>query len=294
MVKDWDQLRVFLAVARGGSVRAAAKALNTTHATVSRHIRSLETLMGGGALFQNDRAGRRLSALGQRVLPLAEDIERQAAAIERVALSENTGLAGALRVSLSESLYHGAFRPIFDGFMDQYPMIELELIASDDFASLARSEADVLVRITRSPPETAVGRKLAGSPLCVYASPSYLAARPKLDRWIALHYAPARNPVLPARIAARTSAPMVAARMIRDGKGIGMLPCYLGDTDPELVRVPGFKPTPDLDIWLLTHADLASAPRVRALMDHVQARFSALRAVVEGQSPMRSTFPRIS
>jgi DNA-binding transcriptional LysR family regulator len=283
VAQDWDQLRVFLAVARSGSIRAAAKALNTTHATVSRHVRSLEGTMDR-PLFQKDRAGRRLSALGHRVLPLAEEIERQAAAIERIALSENTGLAGSLRVSLSESLYHGIFGSIFDGFMSLYPMVDLELFASDDQASLARREADVVVRITRSPPGAAVGRKLARSPLCIYAAPSYLAARPKPDRWIALQYRPAQKPVLPASVFARVNAPLAAARMIRDGKGIGMLPCYLGDTDPGLVRVPGFKPQPDLDIWLLTHADLTSAPRVRALMDYIQEHFPAKKAYVEGRA----------
>jgi DNA-binding transcriptional LysR family regulator len=275
MVKDWDQLRVFLAVVRAGSIREAAKSLSTTHATVSRHIRSLEAAMKG-RLFQRDRAGRRLSALGERVLPLAESIERQAAAIERIALVENSGLAGPLRISLSESLYHGIFARIIDGFMDQHPMIDLELVASDSFASLERREADVLIRITRSPPETAVGRKLAKSPLCVYASPSYLSARPKLDRWIAFQYPPAENPTLPARIIARVNAPLTAARLIRDGKGIGILPCYLGDTDPLLARLPGVKPIPDLDIWILTHKDLASAPRVRALMEHVRKHFAPL------------------
>lgn len=281
MLKNWDHFRVFLAVARSGSVRKAAKALDTTHATVSRHIRSLEAAMKG-PLFQRDRAGRRLSALGNRVLPLAEDIERQAAAVERVALSENSGLAGPLRVSLSESLYHGVFAAILHGFMDLFPMVELELFASDDFASLARREADVIVRLTRSPPEAAVGHKLAKSPLCPYASPSYLAARPKLDQWIALQYPPARNPILPARVVARVNAPLAALRLIREGKGVGMLPCYLGDTDPDLVRLPGFKPLPDLDMWLLTHADLKAAPRVRALMDHIRAHFGAVKALVEG------------
>ena len=80
----------------------------------------------------------------------------------------------------------------------------------------------------------------------------------------------------------RVNAQLAAVRLIREGKGVGMLPCYLGDTDPGLVRLPGFKPLPDLDMWLLTHADLMTAPRVRALMDHIRVHFGAVKALVEG------------
>ena len=68
------------------------------------------------------------------------------------------------------------------------------------------------------------------------------------------------------------------------GRGIGMLPCFLGDTDPGLQRVPDIDPMPDMQIWILTHEDLRHSPRVRVLIDHLYEAFKTLRPVVEGRT----------
>ncbi len=206
---DWDDLRVYLAVVRAGSVRGAAKLIGKTHATVSRHIRSLEGELGS-PLFERKREGQCLTSLGQRILPLAEKMEASVASIDRVAFSEDTGLAGSVKLSLSESLYIALLYKPIDDFMRRFPMIDLEIIASDYLSSLAMRDADVVIRITRDPPESAYGRKLADSPLAAYASKGYLVDRPQLDRWIALKYEPARRPVIPARVVAHANSPAVA------------------------------------------------------------------------------------
>lgn len=278
---NWDHLRAFLTFVRQGSVRRAAIVLGTTHSTVARQLKSLESALGG-PLFEPASQGRSLSPLGLKILPLAERMETDAAAIGRAAFAEDTSLAGPVCVSVSESLYLSVLAPVLDGFLRQFPMISLDLVMSDHLSNLPRREADVVVRITRTPPESAVGRKVAGSPLCPYASVAYLENRPRLDRWVAIDYGPSRLPVLPARTVATTSTLPSAARLIRDGQGIGMLPCYWGDTDPDLVRLPGFEPVPDMDVWVLTHADLKTNPRVRALMDFLYDAFGDLAPVIAG------------
>jgi DNA-binding transcriptional LysR family regulator len=75
-----------------------------------------------------------------------------------------------------------------------------------------------------------------------------------------------------------------AARMIEMGRGIGMLPCFFGDTQSGLVRLPELAPIDDLHIWILTHEDLRKNPRVRALMDHLYEAFEDLRPLIEGTS----------
>ncbi len=280
---DWDDLRVFLAVARAGSVRGAAREIGKTHATVSRHVRSLNQALAS-PVFERRKEGQCLTDLGKRVLPLAEQMERNVAGIDRAAFAADTGLAGPVTVSLSESLYLAVLCDPIDTFMQRHPMIDIRVNASDTLSELAWREADVVVRITRAPPESAYGKKVADSPLALYAAPDYLASRPPLDRWIALTYDPARRPTTPARVVAHSNTVPMAANMIRKGRGIGMLPCYVGDTDPGLQRVPGTDPVPDMQIWILTHEDLRHSPRVRVLIDHLYQAFETLRPTVEGRS----------
>lgn len=280
---DWDDLRVYLAVARSGSIRGAAKLIGKTHATVSRHIRSLEATLGS-PLFERKREGQCLTVLGQRIMPLVQKVEDNVASIDRVAFSVDTGLAGSVKLSLSESLYTALLYKPIDDFMRLYPMIDLEIIASDQLSSLALRDADVVIRITKEPPDMAYGRKLAASPLAVYASQDYLSDRPKLDRWIAFNYEPARKPIIPARIVAHANSPAVALQLIRLGQGVGLLPCYLGDTDQTLVRLPEVDLIPDMHVWVLTHGDLRTNPRVRALMDHFYQTFDTYRHIIAGES----------
>ena len=280
---NWDDLRFFLAVARAGSIRGAARQIGKTHATVSRHVQSLQAALAS-PVFERRKQGQFLTELGKRILPLAEQVENAVAEIDRAAFSADSGLAGPVRLSLSESLYLSLlFRPI-EAFMARYPMIDLEMIATDNLSKLAWREADVVVRITQNPPDAAFGRKVAQSPLAVYASRGYLQSRPKRDRWISQTYEAARAPVIPARVVARADTAALAVRMMQMGRGIGMLPCYIGDTDPELMRLTEVDPIPDMQIWILTHDDLRQNPRVRVLMDHLYLAFGNLRPIIEGRA----------
>lgn len=281
---NWDDLRIFLAVFRSGSVRGAARNLNKTHATVSRHLQSLHDALGS-PLLERRKEGQCLTDLGQRILPLAEDIEAKVGKIDRTSFSADIGLAGPVTLSMLESLYLSILAKPVDAFMERYPMISLKIIATDEVSDLASRESDVVVRLTSSPPETAYGKKVAESPLALYASAAYLDDRPKRDRWIAFDWLPARHPLGSARTVATASTMGAAARMIEMGRGIGMLPCYFGDTHSGLIRLTEFEPVADLQIWILTHEDLRKNPRVRALMDHLYDAFDALRPLIEGAKP---------
>jgi DNA-binding transcriptional LysR family regulator len=278
----WDHLRAFLTFIREGSVRRAAKTLNTTHSTVARQLKALEADLGG-PLLEPGPEGRTLTPLGHRIVPMAERMEEDAAAIRRAAFAEDTTLAGPVCLSVSEGLYLNVFAPVIDGFLRHYPMISLDLVMSDALSSLSRREADVVIRITNKPPDSAIGRKLAPSPLCAYVAPRYLANRPKLDRWVALDYGPSLTPILPARVVATASSLQSAAQLIRSGHGIGVLPCFQGDTDPDLIRLPDHDPMPDMDIWILTHTDLKANARVRVLLDYIYCAVPKIAPIVSGQ-----------
>ena len=164
-------------------------------------------------------------------------------------------------------------------------MVELTLESSDAMAKLDQREADVVIRITRNPPPHAVGRRIAESPLGCYASWDYLAQRPVLDRWISQSYEGAAKPVVPARISATATSANSVQIMLRNGMGIGMLPCYMGDSDPKLSRVPETELVSDNTMWVLVHADIKENRRVRALLDFLYEAMEQWKPLIEGKSP---------
>ena len=278
---DWDDIKVFLAVSRSNTIRGAARSLGTTHATVARRLKTLESRLGS-ALFERHKDGHRLTEAGRSVMTIAEDTERQMGEIGRRAFGHDLRLAGTVRISVSVGLYLFILGRFMPRFAEQYPMLDIDIIATDQIINLAKRETDIAIRVTKNPPVSAVGRKLADSPLGVFASPAYLASRPALDRWVSLKYEPASRPVLPARVVARTNSAVVAQQMICDGLGIGLLPCFVGDNNPMLVRVPGTEPIADNEVWLLTHADIHKNRRVRVCVDFLYSLFGEMEAAISG------------
>ncbi len=280
-MKNWDDLKVFHAMQGARSIREAAATLKTTHSTLSRRLRALEEELGN-TLFERGRDGYELTPFGQSILTFSQEIAAHFEAIDRMVFANNATLAGPLRVSMLDEVYSYVLADALGAFMQDHPMIDLSLETTTGLSDLARREADVIVRITKSPPEQAVGRKVADSPLAGYASPDYLADRPARDRWVALEYPPARAPLNGARVVMTAGKLEVAATAIAQGQGFGLLPCFVGDSHAGLVRVPEIPPRPDVEIWVLTHLDVRSHPRVRALMDHLYHAFAGQRRRIEG------------
>lgn len=282
-MQNWDDLRIFQAMIGARSIREAAASLNTTHATMSRRIRALEEELGH-TLFERGRDGYQATGFARGIFGFTEAIADNIAAIDRLAFANEGGLAGTVRFSVLEDLYHCILADPISTFMTRHPMINLVVDTTTALSDLGRREADVIVRITSDPPEQAFGRKVADSPLTGYASQAYLDKRPAIDRWIAPDYPPAIAPLLHARPAFRVNSLSVVADVLSRGQGIGLLPCFIGDTTQGLVRVPGIPLIPDMEIWVLTHEDVRENPRVRALMDHLYQVFSQHRAVIEGKT----------
>ncbi len=281
---DWDDLKIFLAISRNGSVRAAARSLGTTHATVSRRLKVLEGKLDA-PLFERGIDGAELSELGHTILASAEEIEKSVSRIDRVAFSKEPSLAGPLRVSLCENLYSMVLADDLAEFQVQNPLIELNILATIEISDIARRETDLAIRITKTPPPGAFGKKLANSPLAIFATPKYLENRPHLDRWITIDYEGASKALTPGNVVGQSNSVRVARHMIRTGTGIGLLPCYIGDSDPDLVRLPESGTIVDNEIWALVHSDVRKNPRVRALLNFIYKAFKKHRPLLEGDKP---------
>lgn len=280
-MKNWDDLRIFQAMIGARSIREAAASLNTTHATMSRRIRTLEEELGH-TLFERGREGYAATDFAKGIFGFVDSVAENIAAIDRSAFANEGGLAGVVRLSLLEDIYHYILAESIGVFMTRHPLINLVIDTTSSLSDLGRREADVIVRITNEPPEQAFGRKVANSPLAGYASQAYLDNRPVIDRWIALDYGPTIEPQLHARPAFRSNSLSVVADALARGQGIGLLPCFVGETTQGLVRVPDIPLKPDMEIWVLTHEDVRDNPRVRALMDHLYQVFSMQRRLIEG------------
>lgn len=296
---DWNDLRYFLAVAKGGSTLAAAKALGVNQTTVARRLEALEQALGG-KLFDRGQTGSRLTELGVELVAPTEQVEAAAHNVGDVARSAARRASGVLRVTTNESLASFALTPALGEFRRIYPDIKVELIVADRFFDLAKGEADIAIRgATRRPTDHgAVARKVTPVPWGFFCSRDY-AAR---------HGIPRTGPELNAHTLIGADGDMAAAPGIRwmmeqapdaevhyrsnslinmvhtckAGLGIASLPSLMAASEPDLICCIPPMAELDANVWLLTTPQLQSTPRVRAFIDFMVPNIIArARAVLE-------------
>ena len=288
---DWDDARVFLAVARYGSLRSAGRALALSQPTIGRRLAAFEAAFGGPALFDRLPEGLRLNAAGEALLPAAEQLESAALALERRRAAASPVLSGTVRVSVGEwaarflagNLGGATPKPLPSG-------ITVELVESQETANLARREADLAVR--HHPPESGdLHIVKAGT----FAAAVYRRIGASSDAWVTYteeqgHYPTARWTRQRLRetggaIALRASNMPMQLEAVRAGAGQGILPCFVGDDDPLLERLTPPVPEIAAEYWVIVHRDLRRAACVRAVIEWIQALFVEQRATLAGICP---------
>jgi DNA-binding transcriptional LysR family regulator len=280
---DWNDLKAFLAVARGGSTLAGSKSLNVNQTTVARRIESLEAALGV-RLFERGQTGSRLTEVGRDLVAEAEKVERAAAAFGSRAEAHQRGLAGAIKLTCTEILANLTITPAIAQFRRQYPEVVVDLVISDEPLDIAAGEADLAIRSGRAlPVSDLVARKLADHDFALYCSREYAGrvgapitpAELKDHDLIACE---TPQGVLPGVIwmleQAGGKAPVHTcnsltnlAHAVRAGLGVAPLGCLLADADPELVRVSDVIPEAGASSWIVTRRELKDTPRIRAFID---------------------------
>ena len=289
---DWGDLKFFLATARRGSTLAAARELGVNQTTIARRIGALEAALSV-RLFDRRRDGYRLSEAGAAILTQAERIASEAEAVERLVAQRKRSLAGVIRVTTTEEFAEVVLTPWLAEFIDLYPDIKVEVIATERRLDLARGEADVAIRASQQPREPGIlVRKLADSPWALYCSRGYAAkhgapscaddlndhsligADGKLTTlaafvWLAKVAARAR-----VRSVCNTISNMLVA--VKTGHGVGALPRDIGIAQSDLIEC---FPTPDFNYgwYLITREALKDVPRVKAFNQFIVARANTLR-----------------
>jgi len=292
-IMDWDDLHVFLTLARAGKLTAVAKQLDVSHPTVARRVKALENSIGA-RLF--DRLPDRyvLTEAGEGLLADAEAMERAADSIHRRSAGLTDPAQGTVRISAHEAMT-GFLANRLPRLRHDLQCVEFELSANHMLANLSRREADLLIREQVPDLASLVTRKLGRAAYAIYghADLAVSHARDKLRRmpWVGFdedhNYMPGQSWVSDllegARPTMRVNNWLVLHDAVRGGAGLAVLPCYLGDVDPSLRRVGPVLKDVWADQWLLVHRDLRELARVRRVMDALIALFQEQKSLLEGK-----------
>ena len=274
---DWSDYQAFLAIARAGQLARAAAQMGVDATTVGRRLRRLEARLGT-TLFEQTREGQVLTEAGERLLAAVEAMALAAAEVSEG--DEGGGLSGTLRISVSDGFGTWFLASRLPEFAAAHPGLTLDLVANSGFLSPSKREADIAVVLSRPKAGPVIARKLSDYALRLYASPAYLAATgmpegppdlarghrlvgyiPDLLYAPELRYLDEIHPGLAATI--RSSSINAQQRLLAQGAGIGVLPCFIGDADPALRPVlPGQRIM--RSFWIVTHKDTHNLARVRA------------------------------
>lgn len=291
---DWKSLPAFLAVARNGSLRAAAEHTGGTHATLRRQIEALEAQLGT-QLFRRSADGLSLTAAGQRLLPQALDAEAALLKGFNAVQGLDREAAGRIRLSVDPMTAHFLLAPVLADFATLYPEIEIELRLSYELDSIARNETDVSIRHAATIEDDAVGRKLFPLSLGVVASRDYIdRTLPLAGRkgqglsWIGYGDVPELSAMVAAsdfpeaRIRHAVPDPEMHLHLVRAGAGMTFLTTWVTSVFPELQRVPGTALDQRRSTWVLLHGDLRRVRRVRLFVDYLCDALMDRRAAFAG------------
>ncbi len=279
-----------LETVRHGGLSGAARALGVNHATVARRIQAAEKACGA-VLFDRLPGGYAPTPAGLEAAKAAETMEGASAGLDLSIAARDQRLSGPLSLTAPQLIVERILAPVLAEFCTAHPEIELALFASNETLNLSQRQADVAIRISDTPVETLIGTRVSGQRAAVYVSRDYgerldRDPRPRLD-WIRFSHWPGVPADLgqswPERRIALVVDDMTAAiSAVRAGIGATRMPCFLGETDPLLVRLPGVPLFAYPSIWVLTHRDLQRVRRIKTFMDFTSARLRQMRPVFIG------------
>ena len=290
---NWDDIRIFLAVARRGQLLSAARALGVNHATVARRLTALETDLAV-KLVDRRTNGSLLTPAGERLLETAERIEADMIGARTEIGGADVALAGTVRVGAPDGFGVAFLAPRLGRISERHPELTLQLVPVPRAVSLSRREADIAITVERPEHGRLIARKLVDYTLGLYASKGYLdiAGTPQTTQDLKHHalvgyvedlvYAPALAYADEIDRGFRPRFEIASAlgqtEAVRAGGGIGILHAFIARQDPSLVQV-----LPDQVIrrayWLVLHESARDIRRVRAVADFIAEEVERARDV---------------
>lgn len=296
---NWDDLRIFLAVARAQSAFEAASGMSMSQSTVTRRLQRLEADTGS-KLFDRSSQGHRLTSAGHRLLEHVEQLESTMAGLESSVFGDNQALTGEIRIGATEAFGSFFLAPHLAHFCMRHPAIKVDLLPMPRNINLSKREADTSVTLERPNDERVVSAKLLDYRLRPYASKEYLARSPLIHtatdlaehRWIGYvddliftdQQPSLRNWIASSDPFFRSTSMTAQYQAVQAGLGIAVLPCFLGSTTAGLVPLL----TEEIDIvrtfWLAAPMERRELFRIRALWDYLRQVAALNRAFLMGES----------
>jgi DNA-binding transcriptional LysR family regulator len=274
-------LEVTLALARGGTLAAAAERLGVDASTVFRALQRIERGLGR-ALFERTRSGYLANDMATVLTEHAEKMEAALESARSSVASAPSQISGTVRITTTDTVLHGLVAPALAGLRDVHPLLAFELHTGNELASLTRRDADIAVRATKRPPQHLVGKQLGPIRVALYA-----ARRGGVRRfadveagrcdWIAPDDALPEHPSVvwrkrhfPKTVPRyRVSSILSVLEMVALGLGVGVLPLFLADPRKDVVRLTEALEECETDLWLLTHPDARHLRRVGTVYSHL-------------------------
>ncbi len=281
---DWNDVRIFLAVAREGTLGRAARQVGQTQPTIGRRLRMLEASVGQ-TLFQRTADGFVLTEEGSAVLATAERMEDEAHAFERALAGKQQQLTGLLRISSSDWFGVHVLTPVVAEFLRVNPLVSIELVTDSRRLNLARRDADLLFRITPFDEADVIQRKFIKMDYALYGPLNIVPPQRGDGTGYALLTMDSAFETLPdvkwlrevlpnAHVAFGSNNREAQARMCAERGGLAVLPCPLGDNTAGIERIDLGEAPPGRDVWFGYHRDLRRLGRLRAFLDLAIDRIS--------------------
>lgn len=285
---NWDDARIFVALHRERTLRAAARALDIDQATVGRRLAALEHTLGA-TLFLRTSNGYELTPVGKIAVRAAEAMEQSAHDLVRHTQGVDKRLAGEVKLSTTDALAHEFVMPAIERLHRKHPDVSVMLDTTSQILNLAKREADIAIRTVKPRNPDLLARRLARWEVGLYASPDYMRRHGEPvpgERFAGHdlvvyqpHFVKARvpdflgEPLMGGRIVARLNTNLTLRAALRAGLGISVLPVPMGERDG-LVRIwPDRSNDAPYEIWLVTHQDLRHTARIRVTIDEIVHAF---------------------
>ena len=294
---DWDDLRVFLAVARSESLSGAAKRLKIDPATVGRRIARLEDSLSA-RLFVKSPQGYALTEAGARLQPQAEAAEAALRGVGETASSPE-GLTGLIRIGAPDGCANYLLPQVLARICDANPGLEVQLVALPRVFNLSKREADMAIGVSRPEAGRLTVQKLTDYRLHLAASRAYLAAHPAITTRADLRghrlvgYIPDMifDKELDYLAELGLAAPPLASNSVsvqlnflRAGAGVGVVHDFALPSAPDLTRILPQEVSLTRAFWLIRHADDARVARLNRFAEALVRESRAEMARLEGQS----------
>lgn len=294
---NWDDLRFLVTLGREGTLAAAARSLEVDQTTVARRLRALEERLGAPLFVRHDGQWQP-TPVGGEVLARAARIEEEVASLVSAAEAGAGEVSGVVRITAVSTLLASWLVPRLPEVYAQYPGLRLELLDADHNLELARREADIAIRLARPARGDFLIRKLADMGFALYGSaqPQQQAA---LSDWVAYLDDLAHTPEMRhlqgvlsgGRVRLRSNNLRSLVRAVADGVGHALLPCWLADAEPGVVRLSGPVPVLYREVWMVTHPDVRSQARVAAVADWLANCMVAEQAFLAGEQGAQPCVP---